>query len=86
MFIYLYILENVDYPKDSIATSFPIFIFDCAVSSLLHTAFSSCAVQASLVMEHWLQGMRASVVGAHRLSSSGSRAPEHRLSNCGTQS
>ena len=31
--MYLYILENVDYPNDGIATTFSMFIFDCAVSS-----------------------------------------------------
>ena len=38
---------------------------------------------ASLVAEHRLQGVQASVVVAHGLGSCGSRALEHRLNNCG---
>ena len=62
-------------------------------------AFSSCVERgllfiavhrppiavASLVAEHRLLGMRASVVVAHRLSSCGLRALERRLSSCGTR-
>ena len=39
-------------------------------------------VVASLVVEHRLQGTRASVVVAHGLSSFGSWALEHRLDSC----
>ena len=35
------------------------------------------------VVEHGLYGVTASVVAVCRLSSCGSRAPEHRLSSCG---
>ena len=38
---------------------------------------------ASLVAKHRLQGMRASAVVAHGLSSSDSWAPDHRLNSCG---
>ena len=38
---------------------------------------------ASLVVEHGALGAWASVVVALRLSSCGSRAPEHRFSSCG---
>ena len=38
---------------------------------------------ASLVVEHRLQGTRASVVVAYGLSSFGSWALEHRLDSCG---
>ena len=46
--------------------------------------YESCslAVVASLVAEHGLQGMWASVSAAHGLSSCGSRAPGHRLNSC----
>ena len=46
--------------------------------------YESCslAVVASLVVEHGLQGMWASVSAAHGLSSCGSRAPGHRLNSC----
>ena len=37
---------------------------------------------ASLVAEHWLRGVWASVVAACGLSSCGSRALEHRLNSC----
>ena len=40
-------------------------------------------VVASLVVEHRLQGTRASVVVAYGLSSFGSWALEHRLDSCG---
>ena len=39
---------------------------------------------ASLVAEHGLKGMWASVIVAHGLSSCGSQALGHRLSSCGT--
>ena len=39
---------------------------------------------ASLSAEHRLYGALTSVVMAHWLSSCGSQALEHRLSNCGT--
>ena len=39
---------------------------------------------ASLVVEHRLEGARASVAAAPELGSWGSQAPEHRLSSCGT--
>ena len=42
-------------------------------------------VLASLVLEHRLQGARASVVKACGLSSCGSQALEHRLSSCGAR-
>ena len=72
----------------------------CLFLAVLHLpccaqSFSSCveqgllprsALQASLVVDHRLQGTRSSGVAAHKLSSSGPRAPEHRLSNCGPQS
>jgi len=32
-------MDNDDYPKDGIAISFSMFIFDCVVSSLPHTVF-----------------------------------------------
>ena len=62
-------------------------------------AFSSCGEQgllfvvvhrlliavASLVVEHWALGTRASVVAAFRLSSCGSQALEHRLSGFDAQ-
>ena len=59
------------------------FIFGCAQSSLLcgfslvtmSRGYSSCDVQASLVAEQRL--------AARWLSSCGSQALEHRLSNCG---
>ena len=38
---------------------------------------------ASLVAEHGLKGMWASVIVAHGLSSCGSQALERRLSSCG---
>ena len=42
-------------------------------------------VVASLVVEHGLQGMWASVVAAHRFSACSSWALEPGLSNCGAQ-
>ena len=42
-------MDNDDYPKDGIAISFSMFIFDCVVSSLPHTVFLKlcCAGSAS---------------------------------------
>jgi len=40
---------------------------------------------ASLVAEHGLSGLRASVVAAQGLKSCGSWAPERRLNSCGTR-
>ena len=47
------------------------------VCRLLTAVASRCGAQAL--------GVRASVVVARGLSSCGSRAPEHRLSSCGTR-
>ena len=40
---------------------------------------------ASLVAQHWLQGVWASGVAAHGLNSCGSRALEHQLNSCVSQ-
>ena len=70
-----------------------LFIFGCAGSSLLLRLFSSCgeqgllsgcSAQASLVAEHRLYVLQASVVAARGLGGCGSWALEHRLSHCGT--
>ena len=63
----------------------------CAGSSLVVTSRGYSQVTghgrlisvASLVAEHGLSGMRASVFAARGLSAWGSRALEHRLSSCG---
>ena len=71
-------------------------IFRCTGSSLLSTAVSSCSelgllftwlliAVASLVAEHGLSGVQASVAAALGLSSYGSRALELRLSSYGAQ-
>ena len=49
----------------------------CTGSLLRCVGFSCCGAQAL--------GIQASVVTAHRLRSWDSRAPEHRLSSCGSQ-
>ena len=43
-------------------------------------------VVTSLDVEHRLCGVQAPVVAAHRLSSCGSWAPEHRLNYCAVSS
>jgi len=72
-------------------------IFGCAGSSLLSGIFSSCSERGPLSgcgawASHWsgpliaeldLQGIQASAVAAHGLSSCSSRALEHRLNSCG---
>ena len=69
-------------------------MFDCAWSSLLHAAFSSCGewgllsscraqvspVLTSPALQHGLQGTQASVVAARRLWSLGSVVGAHRPS------
>ena len=66
-----------------------LFIFGCAGSSLLRRLPSGCGVWAShvtsLVSEFRLWGVGASVVIALGLSSSSSRALEHRLNGCGAR-
>ena len=75
-----------------------LFIFGCVGSSLLCVGFLwlrwvgatlCCSAWAShcsgvSCCRAWALGVRASVVAARGLSSCGSRAPEHRLSSCGT--
>ena len=75
-----------------------VFIIACVESSLLHAGFLFvavglllfCGVQAShcggfSCCGAWALGTQSSVVVARGLSSCGSRAPERRLSSCGTQ-
>ena len=76
-----------------------LFIFGCAGSSLLPGLFSSCCEWGLLSScGAWasygcgfsccrarLQGMWASAVAAHGLSSGGSWTLEHRLNICGTR-
>ena len=59
------------------------FIFGCAGPLLLLRLFSGCGAWAS----HWgdFSCCGAQAVGHVGFSSWGSRAPEHRLSTCGTQ-
>ena len=66
-----------------------LFIFGCAGSWLLRgcslaVVHSLLAAVASLVAEHRLQDMQASVVAARGLRSCCSQALEHRLNSCGT--
>ena len=62
------------------------YFFGCAGSWLLHRLFSGCDAQGS-----FLAGMRAShragtqALGHEGFSTCRSRAPEHRLSSCGSQ-
>ena len=71
-----------------------LFISSCTGSSLLHRLFSVVSmgcflgaghglliVMVSLVAEHRLQGMQASVVAAQGLNTCGSWALEHRLNS-----
>ena len=63
------------------------FIFGCAGSSLLSVQTFSIArlliAVTFLVVEHRLEGLRTSVVGAQGLSGCSSWALEHRLHGCG---
>ena len=77
---------------------FFLYFFSCAGSWLLHRLFSSCRKQGlfsscsvwashcsgSSWCEAWALGARASVLGAHGLTSCGSWALEHKLNGCGT--
>ena len=55
----------------------------CCVGFALVAVQRLLTVVASLVVEPWLCGMRASVIAALRLRSYHFQAPEHRLSSCG---
>ena len=58
------------------------------VASAGHSLVAVCGLLisvSSLIAELGLQGTRASVVVAHRLSSFRSQALEHKLDNCGPQ-
>ena len=63
----------------------------CTASAEVNGRHSPAAVNglftvvASLVTEHGLWGMKASVAVAPELRSCGFRAPEDRLNSCGTQ-
>ena len=74
------------YPEKDLPAGFFIIIYFwlCWVFTAV-SAFSSCGECGLLSrVVPWLLTAVASLVAAHGLSSCGSRALEHKLSNCGT--